>query len=105
MSYIHMLFFLGLYNNEYTPISKQEKKINFSHHIQYWGNKGHRTDRKDFSQVQEYIFTALVAKTDVDLIELDKGTISEDEIVKKLLLTLEAYTNGGLILIKEKTGR
>lgn len=95
-------FFLGLYKDELSPIPENERKINFSHHIQYWGNKSHRLDRKDFSHIQEYIFTALVAKTDVDLIGLDKGDVSEDEIVKKLLNTLEAYTNGGLILIKEK---
>ena len=95
-------FFLGLYNNEFTPIPKGEKKVNFSHHIQYWGKKTNRLDRKDFSQIQEYIFTALVAKTNVNLIALDKGDISEDVIVKELIYTLESYTNGGLILIKEK---
>jgi len=95
-------FFIGLYNNEHSPIPNEEKKINFSHHIRFWGNKSNRFDREDFSQIQEYIFTALIAKTDIDLIELDKGTISENEAVKELLLTLEAYTNGGLTLIKEK---
>jgi hypothetical protein len=44
----------------------------------------------------------LIAKTDVDLIALEKGELKEDEVVKALIHTMESYTNGGLILIKEK---
>ena len=95
-------FFLGLYEEEYSPIPKDKKKLKFSHHIQHWGSKSNKIGRKDFSRIQEYIFTALVAKTDINLIDLDKGIISEKEVIQELLLTLEAYTNGGLTLIKEK---
>ena len=95
-------FFLGLYKNEYKPIEEEAKKVDFSHAIQNWGNKTNMVGRKDFSKLQEYIFTALVAKTDIDFIELEKGNIEEDEVVKKLISTMEAYTNGGLILISEK---
>lgn len=94
-------FFLGLYNHEFSPIPKGEKKINFSHHIQFWGSKSNVT-RKDFTNIQENIFIAIFAKTDIDLIALEKGDISEDEVVKSLIHTLESYTNGGLILIGEK---
>jgi hypothetical protein len=59
-------------------------------------------DRKDFTNLQEFIFTALIAKTDVDLIALEKGELSEEEVVKQLIQTMESYTNGGLTLIKEK---
>lgn len=45
---------------------------------------------------------ALLAKTDIDLIALEKGELEEDEAVKSLIQTMESYTNGGLILIKEK---
>lgn len=48
------------------------------------------------------MFIALTAKTDVDLIALEKGTLDEDDAVKHLIKTMESYTNGGLILIKEK---
>ena len=58
--------------------------------------------RKDFTNLQENIFMALVAKTDIDLIKLEKGEVDESEIVKELISTMESYTNGGLILIKEK---
>ncbi|TAE69638.1 MAG: hypothetical protein EAZ85_12765 [Bacteroidetes bacterium] len=94
-------FFLGINNNEFTPIQEKTKKVNFSHHIKYWGNKS-SSARKDFSYIQKYMFAAVVAKTDIDFIKLEKEEISEEEIVKKLMYTFEAYTNGGLTLIQEE---
>lgn len=94
-------FFLGLYRKEFIPINENEKKINFSHHIQYWGNKS-KMHRKDFSKMQEYIFSALIANTDIDLLALDKGEVSLDEVVKQLINSMESYTNGGLTIISEK---
>lgn len=95
-------FFLGLYNDEFVPIPDKTKKVDFSHAIQFWGSKGNRLDRKDFTNLQEYMFTAVLAKTDIDLIALEKGEITEEEAVKQLISTMESYTNGGLVLIKEK---
>ena len=95
-------FFLGLYNDEHTPIPPNVKKTDFSHHIQYWGSKNNASVRKDFTRLQEYIFAALIAKSNLDFIALDKGEISEDDVVKELMTTMEAYTHGGLTLIKEK---
>lgn len=95
-------FFLGLYNNEFKPIPTEANKVDFSHAIQFWGSKGNRIGRKDFTNIQEYIFSALIAKTDVDLIGLEKGELTEDDIVKALIQTMESYTNGGLILISQK---
>jgi hypothetical protein len=94
-------FFLGLYNDEFSSI-EDVKKTDFGYAIQYWGSKGNRLDRKDFTILQEYIFSALIAKTDVDLLALDKANISDEEVIKSLLTTMEGYTNGGLHLIKEK---
>ena len=94
-------FFLGLYKNEFIPTPKGNKKEDFSHHIQYWGNKNNFT-RKEFSKIQEYIFAALVAKTDIDFIDLEKGNIKVEDVVATLLKTLEGFTNGGLTIIKEK---
>ena len=95
-------FFLGLYNDEFVPIPDGEKKTDFSHHIQHWGSKTTVSTRKDFTNLQENMFIALVAKTDLDLVALEKGQLAEDHAVKLLIRTMEAYTNGGLILIKEK---
>ncbi|MEP5611551.1 MAG: hypothetical protein ABJP45_04845 [Cyclobacteriaceae bacterium] len=95
-------FFLGLYRNELSPIPKGQKKVDFSHHIQYWGNKGNRLDRTDFSNLQDFMFMALVAKTDMDILKADTGELSEEDLVNSLIQTMESYTNGGLVLIKEK---
>jgi len=95
-------FFLGLYKGENEPIKDQGNKVDFSHAIQFWGNKQNRVDRKDFSRLQDFMFMALIAKTDVDLIGLEKGEIDEKQIVRDLLKTMESYTNGGLTLISEK---
>lgn len=95
-------FFLGLYHNEFEPIPEKAKKVDFSYEIQNWGSKGNRLLRKDFTFIQEYIFAALIAKTDFDFLALEKGEVSVDEAVKALRYTLESYTNGGLILLKEQ---
>lgn len=95
-------FFLGLYTNQYKPMDNDIKKVDFSHAIEFWGNKANRLNRDDFSNLQEYMFAALVAKTDIDFIALEKGEIEEDEVVKSLINTMEAYTNGGLIILSEK---
>lgn len=95
-------FFLGLYNNEFNPILDGEKKTDFSHHIQHWGSKTTVSTRKDFTNLQENMFIALLAKTNIDLVALEKGVLSEEDAVKALIKTMESYTNGGLVLIKEK---
>lgn len=95
-------FFLGLYNNELVPIPDGEKKTDFSHHIQHWGSKTTVSTRKDFTNLQENMFMVLVARTDIDILSLEKGEIDEESIIKLLIQTMESYTNGGLILIKEK---
>jgi hypothetical protein len=95
-------FFLGLYNEEFNPIPDNEKKTDFRHHIQHWGSKTTISTRNDFTNLQENIFIALVGKTEIDFIALEKGDIKEEDVVKSLIQTMESYTNGGLILIKEK---
>lgn len=95
-------FFLGLYNNEYQPIEPGIQKVSFRYQISLWGSKGNRFDRKDFTNLQENIFIASMAKTDINIVALEKGELTEDDAVKLLIYTMESYTNGGLILIKEK---
>ena len=95
-------FFLGLYNDQFKPLEKDTKKADFNHAIQHWGSKTNRVGRNDFTNIQEYMFAATIAKTEIDFIELEKGELTEDEAVKKLIETMEAYTNGGLMMIHEK---
>ena len=98
-------FFLGLYNNEKIDIPPDVKKVDFSHAIQHWGSKGNRNDRKDFTVLQESIFIACLAKTDLELIELEKGNIDIEQVIASLIKTLESYTNGGLTILKEELER
>lgn len=95
-------FFLGLYKGEEAPIVEGAKKVDFSHAIQFWGSKANRLDRKDFTRLQDFMFMALVAKTDIDLIALERGEIDEKDVVRDMMTTMESYTNGGLMLISEK---
>lgn len=95
-------FFFGLYSDELVPIAIGQKKVNFSHEIENWGSKKTVSVREDFTNLQEYIFVALMAQTNIDLVALEKGELSEEDAVKKLINTMESYTNGGLILLKEK---
>ena len=95
-------FFLGLYTKQFKPLDKDVEKVDFSQPIQFCGNKSGRIGRDDFSNLQEYMFAALIAKTDIDFIALEKGKIEEDEVVKSLLHTMESYTNAGLMIINEK---
>jgi len=95
-------FFICSYYNKFTPIPDGKMKTDFSHHLQHWGSKTTVLTRKDFINLQENMFIALLAKTDIDLVALEKGELDEDDAVKDLIKTMESYTNGGLILIKEK---
>jgi hypothetical protein len=92
-------FFVGLYYNELKPISSKD---DFGHKIEFWGNKAGKRDRKDFTILQKYIFVALIAKTDVDLLALERGNLTETDVVNKLMETMEMYANGGMRIIRER---
>jgi hypothetical protein len=93
-------FFYGLYMNEYLEL-KNVSIASFGQHIKFWGNKNSPL-RKDFSDLQGYIFAALIAKTEINFIALEKGELDPKDVVKMLMNTFEGYTNGGLTLINEK---
>ena len=48
------------------------------------------------------MFAALIARTDIDLIALDKGEIKPARIVDQLIDKMEQYANFGFDFIKEK---
>jgi hypothetical protein len=94
-------FFLGLYNDEFIEIPEDANKSNFGYPIQNWGSKN-SIGREPFTELQEYMFVALIAKTDVDFIALEKGDMKVRKFVDYLIHTMESYTNGGLILLERK---
>ena len=60
-----------------------------------WGRKSTETGRESYTILQNYIFIALIAKSDVDLIALDKGELDVDDVCKVLMTTLNEYANTG----------
>ena len=58
--------------------------------------------RKKYDQIQKYIFAALIAKTEIDLIAIDRGDMPVSKGVDELQTTLSEYINTGLYLMQEK---
>lgn len=95
-------FFLGLYSNTDEGI-EVENATDFSYPIENWGKKTNNPLRKDFTLLQQYIFTILITKSDIDFIKLES---EEDDhkiskAVTSLINVMEKYANGGLQLISE----
>lgn len=93
-------FFLGLYYGERKPLSGQKDK--FLMKMSEWGGKKNQSDRKSYRIIQKYIFVALVAKSDIDLIGLDKGDVEVKDACDVLMKTLNEYANSGFQLMKSE---
>lgn len=98
-----MAFFIGLYSNKRLPLScdSDETKV-LGQPIQFWGNLDSKKFRKAYSRLRTYIFIALVAKTDIDWIALDKGDIKVSTVAASLLETMEEYANYGFTVLEDK---
>ena len=96
-------FFIGLYYDQTKPLvdDKSKRKV-LGQAIMYWGNVENRMGRNSYGKIREYMFAALIAKTDVDLIALDKGDISARTIVDELISKMEQYANFGFSYMQEK---
>lgn len=98
-----LAFFIGLYYNQTKPLveDKAKRKV-LGQAIMYWGNVENRLGRNSYAKLREYIFAALVAKTDIDWIALDKGDITPRSVVDQLIDKMEQYANFGFDYIQEK---
>lgn len=98
-----MAFFIGLYSGKKLPLSddSDDTKV-LGQPMDKWGNLDSKKFRKAYPKLRDYIFNALVAKTDVDWIALDKGTIKVSAVVSKLVSTMEEYANYGFSVMEEK---
>ena len=96
-------FFIGLYFNQTKPLveDKSKRKV-LGQAIMYWGNVENRLGRNSYGKIREYMFAALIARTDVDLIALDKGEVTARSVVDKLITKMEQYANFGFDYIEEK---
>ena len=100
---IIIAFFIGLYHNrrkELTPDTTKKKGL--GQPIKYWGNLDSKPGRTAYPEIRKYMFAALVARTDIDFIALDKGDITPRKVVDKLITTMEEYINWGLDYMAEK---
>lgn len=96
-------FFIGLYFNQRRPMNPDpNKRKGFGHQIQYWGNQESRRGRKSYSKIREYMFVALVAKSDIDFVHLDKGNMPKSKAVDILIQTMEEYANYGFFYMEDK---
>ena len=94
-------FFVGLYRNERRPLSGQTRS--FSMEVFRLGDVNDRnTGRKKYTEIQQYIFAALIAKTDLDLVEYDRGNITSEEAVNQLMTTMNEIANAGFYAINDK---
>lgn len=98
-----MAFFIGLYANKKLPLSDDSDDLKvLGQPIDKWGNLESRKFRHAYSGLRSYIFVALVAKTDIDWIAIDKGDLKVSTAVAKLIGTMEEYANYGFSVIEEK---
>ena len=95
-----MAFFIGLYAGKKLPLNAEAKGL--GQPVGFWGNLDSKKGRNAYPQLREYIFTALVAKTDIDFLALDKGEISAAQVVSQLKETMEEYANYGFSVMKDK---
>lgn len=96
-------FFIGLYSNKTKPlVEDSSKRKSFGQAIMYWGNIENRGGRNSYGKLREYIFAALVARTDIDLIALDKREIQPRLIVDALIKKMEEYANFGFDYMQDK---
>lgn len=96
-------FFIGLYFNQRRKLNPDRTKIKgFGQAIQFWGNIDSVKGRKAYPKIRDYIFAALVAKTDFDFIALDKGDKTVREATDALMVTMEEYANWGFNFIEDK---
>lgn len=98
-----MAFFIGLYSNKRLQLTEDSNDVKgLGQPLQFWGNLDSKKNRKAYSGLRSYIFIALVAKTDIDWIALDKGDIKVSTVVTNLIETMEEYANYGFSVMEEK---
>lgn len=97
-------FFIGLYFDKTRKLpDDKSKRKDFGHPIMFWGSQEGKLKlgRTSYKKIQEYMFTALVAKTDIDFISLEKGEISVNDAANSLKHKMEEYANYGFHYLEE----
>lgn len=96
-------FFIGLYNDRRKKLNADRlKQKHFGWAIENWGNFDRKSNKVNYSDLMNYVFAALIARTDIDFIALDKGEISAQKVVSDMMDTMEEYANWGLYYIEDQ---
>ena len=95
-------FFIGLYSNCRRALDENIDKKKFGQPIEYWGNLDSKTGRKSYPEIRKHIFAALIAKTDIDLIALEKGELEASDVVSTMIDAMNEYANYGFYYLAEK---
>ena len=96
-------FFIGLYFNKTKPLVEDKaKRKKFGWPIQKWGNIEFRLGRCSYDKIQKFMFAALIARTDIDFLALDKGELTNRKAVDMLIEKMEEYANFGFSFMAEK---
>ena len=97
-------FFIGLYfdRSKKLPDDKSKRK-DFGHPIMFWGSQEGKLKlgRTSYKKIQEYMFAALIAKTDINFISLEKGELSVNDVANALKNKMEEYANYGFHYLEE----
>lgn len=97
-------FFIGLYfdKTKKLPDDKSKRK-DLGHQIMFWGSQEGKLKlgRTSYKKIQEYMFAALIAKTDIDFIALEKGEMSVDDAANSLKHKMEEYANYGFHYLED----
>ena len=98
-----LAFFIGLYSNRTKPLVEDKSmRKHFGWAISNWGTGESKLGRTQYPRLREYMFAALIARTDIDFIALDKGEITPRKVVDELIKKMEEYANYGFDFMQEK---
>ena len=97
-------FFIGLYFDKTKKLPDDKSKCkDLGHQIMFWGSQEGKLKlgRTSYKKIQEYMFAALIAKTDIDFISLEKGEMSVDDAANSLKHKMEEYANYGFHYLED----
>jgi len=97
-------FFIGLYFDKTRKLpDDKSKRKDFGHPIMFWGSQEGKLKlgRTSYKKIQEYMFAALVAKTDIDFISLEKGITNVNDAANSLKNKMEEYANYGFHYLED----
>ena len=97
-------FFIGLYFDKTRKLPDDRlKRKHLGHPIMFWGSQDGKAKlgRTSYKKIQDYMFAALVAKTDIDFISLEKGDTNVNDAANSLLSKMEEYANYGFHYLED----